>query len=698
MTNYLNFATHVVREPLHYSRAFENDLPKETEEESAWKTQAQRAALIALPFLSMIKPLGFAISTGMGGCRVVTHFAGVVDAGGKQKWLECTGEVAQTALAVATLAFSIFNFTLGMIVVTGVDTTRSAIHVIQLLESGQYSQALEELGQVMAGALYLGMMVTGSLEFMLLSTLLQAAISLYQANSERVKGRYPEAITKAILGTLRLGQAKNYLDLIQRRDELLASQKFAQLFARISKGRDAAHLIDSPLADLQTEVEGRNVVLSDANGKEYDFGSYFHGNGKGLVKGANLNFRTRVIEDGEKLELDFKVNHVFRTRLQGLIEQLKEFKPGELKELLALAGSHASDIRIEETGFPVGTQLIGFATKITFEGIGSIWVGASQDFPNLYDRVVIQLDMDKSIYAWHELLSFLDLENALSVSSDEDMERLKMGHLYRIFFPKEATPFERTEEFFDLPVEELKTKILERSPLMGEIFDSYLNKMEMREILPGKIRYAIPGFADSLRSHGAKELVAAVGGYKLSKQELCERLATVLKMGMLSSETRYENGINVVGMSTEADFESGGADSAFTRMLTEHSDPNNLAYWNRVRLLISLEATETGTYQYLRDSYGIRRTDYSYYWDRPNMEEFVDTLNQSPNSYRSNEVMVKERIPPSYIQGIVIEDADLAKEMIEYFRSKDLIQKDSGGNEMIFGKLVEEFFKVVQKE
>ena len=702
MTNHLNFAAHVVTEPPHYYRVFENDLPKtaENQEEPTWSDQAQRVAMIALPFLSMIKPLGFAISVGMGTCRSATHFVGVIDAAGNQKWFECTEEVAQTALAVASLAFSIFNFTLGMIVVTSIDTTMAAIRVIQLLQDGQYERAIEESLQVLAGAFYLGMMITGSLELMLISTLLQASISFYQARAEWARGRIPEAIAKMVLGSVRLVQANSYWNSIQKRNEMRTVQKNFKMFERIFKGRDVKHLLNSPLVDIKQRVDEQKVSLSDAEGKEYDFGSYFHGHGKGAVKGANLCFRTKVIQGSEKLELDFKVNHVFRTRLQELVEQMKEFKPNDLQDLLTLSGSHASAIQIEQTDFPVGSQSIGPATKISFEGIGSAWIGASSDLPNLYDRVVVQLDTDKPIYEWHELLSFLDLDDALRLSTQEDLERLKMGHLYRISCPREATPFERTGEFFELPVSELRAKILERSPQMKDVLDSHLDKMEAREILPGKIRYAIPGLADHLRSHGATALTAAIIGSKLSNQTLCERTASILKMGMLSSETRYMNGINVAGISTNADFETGGADSVFTQMLTEHSNPDFLSYWGRVRLLISLEAAETGTYQYLKDSYGIRRTDDSLarYVTRLGIEEFVNALDRSPELYPGNEVMVKERIPPSYIQGILTEDIDLKKDMIEYLRMKDLIQKTSEGNEIIFGKPVEEFIKVVQTE
>jgi hypothetical protein len=48
---------------------------------------------------------------------------------------------------------------------------------------------------------------------------------------------------------------------------------------------------DDLYVDFEDKIESRRFTMVDANNKEYDFGSYFHGYGKGLVKGMNLNFR-----------------------------------------------------------------------------------------------------------------------------------------------------------------------------------------------------------------------------------------------------------------------------------------------------------------------------------------------------------------------------------------------------------------------
>jgi hypothetical protein len=302
------------------------------------------------------------------------------------------------------------------------------------------------------------------------------------------------------------------------------------------------------------------------------------------------------------------------------------------------------------------------------------------------------------------MLSFVNLDNTLRESSEEDIQRIKVGQLFRTFFPKDATPLERSEKYFSLSVEELKQEMISKVPEMKDIIDEYLPKMEGREILPGRIRYSMPGLADTARELGAKGLTAALTGVYTDK-ELFDRVASIIKMGMLSTEMRYSNGIKAVGMSSTTDFYTGGADSVFTQLLTEERmDPSELYYQSHVRLLFSLDLLETGTYQYHYDSYGTRKTSNSYapYPTRPGILDFIQEENRpaasnpygwSYNPYGGNEVMIKERIPPSFIEGILVHTPQQKIDLISYLTARNLIQ----GQDIectILGKPVDQFIRV----
>ncbi len=674
-----NYIAHSMFAPPDSVRRYDNDLPQTDE-------MPQRIALVALPFLGMYKPFGMLIAIGMGGCRVATHGAALWKAGEKREWGTLSHEAMQTALAVIAMAATMFHFTLGTAVTTGADVCAGMVRAYQHASKQEYDKALEELLQVVGGILQLAIMATGAWEIIVVSALLQALISLLQCRSELKQGRYLEATAKALLSVIRLHQAKGHWHCLQRRKVLLASEELKQFVEAIHKGREAEHLVEDPLGNLQAAAAQRKVVFSNGQNKRIDFGSHFHGYGKEVVKGANLCFRTKRVNGNEVVELDLRINHVFRAKLEGLLVRLKQMDPGQMNELLTVFHSHATGIRIEKTVFPVGSQNFGSAQRIVFEGIGSITVGGSSLYPNLHGRMLIQMDAGQSIFAMHEMLSILDLDDALRTSSQDDLMRMKLGLLFRTFFPREALPFERSESFFKLSIPELKEEMIKRVPGMQSVIDDYLDKMELREILPGRMRYAIPGLADLARAKGATALTAAV-----TSSNKLDAIGSVLKMGLLSSDVRFTNGIQVNGASSGYDFYTGGSDSVFTQLATQK--PFESYYGSPYKFLISLDALETGTYQYFYDEFGSRETDHSYspYLTRPGISEFLDAASLHPLN-GGHEIMIKERIPPSLIQGIVAESQTYKTALLEHLYQVGLIT-----NETIFGVPVDEFVTVASQ-
>ena len=551
----------------------------------------------------------------------------------------------------------------------------------------------EQLLQLVSSTLYTSILFTGSLEIILASLLLQGLISFYQAYGEWQEGRWPEFAAKLAMGVIRFHEAHAQLQLIQRRNLFLSVEKFGRLTQQIEKGRAAGHLISSPLHNIDGEV-----ILLDAEGKPFNFGAHFHAYGKGSVKGMNLEFRTQLIDGKKMTELDFKVNHVFREHLQSIISEMQEFSSPELREFLALSNSHAKDIRIENVPLKLSPQIeIGRAWKISFDGLGSVHIGASIEHPNLYDRVKVIIEEEKSLYELHELLSFFNLGDALRISSPEDIERLKVGQLFRIFYPTEATLLERNQAFFTLPVDQLKAEILQKIPDMREKFDAYLEKMQAREILPGRIRYSVPGLGEEVHKLGGRALITTLTG--ASGDESLDRVVSILKMGMLASEMRYSHDMRVSGLSPSLDFYTGGADSVFTQFLTEKNfreamDLNDL-YWGDVRLLFSLDVLEAGTYQYHYDAFGSRQIDWMWggYLGRPDILAFTE-VEQAYGFNFGNEVMIKERISPEMIKGLIVPTTQMRDDLIVRLKLRNAVILDKAGCESIFNIPLERFVHV----
>jgi hypothetical protein len=688
MSNCIQFVAHKTFEPFYNLRRFDFDLPKSIK---PWRATAERVTLIALPFISLFKPAGRAISGVMGGVRVFTHLEQVGFAIYKKDiWLGVK-QVALLALAVTSLVAAILQFQLGLIVSTVVDMGMSLHRAAQHLVKREYALALEELLQAASLAFYLSILLTGSMELTLLSLLLQGLVSFIQAQKEWKDGRHPEAISKLAMGCIRCFQGYQYHQLIQKRNVYLLEERFKKLIEKIQKGRETASLIHSPLQE-----EKERVVLFDADGKAYDFGTHFHGQGEGVVKGMNLEFRTRVIDGKEMAELDFKVNHVFRDRIEQVVHDLKSFSGDELKDFLYFTQSHAKGIKIEEVPFTFtsdGTgNKLGSAHQITFDGLGTVTIGASPNMSNIYDRVKVVLEGEKNLFQLHELLSFFNLDAALHNSSEDDIERLKIGQLFRIYHPKEALKLERDAKYFDLPIDKLIDEIIDLAPSMEVTLRDRLPEMETTEILPGRVRYTDPSIAGEVVKLGGKMLVSTITA---PFESAADSLASILKMGMLSSEVRFDHGMKIHGMSTISDFYTGGADSIYTQLLTDSTAKKGFQldnlYWGDIRLLLSTELLNTGTYQYPADSFGTRKVPGNYQY-RPNIFKFAD--GQENYFHWSNEVMIKERVPPSMIKGVVVPDEAMRAKVFDALQVKGLVETDSLGSKTILGKPAFDFIQV----
>ena len=173
-----------------------------------------------------------------------------------------------------------------------------------------------------------------------------------------------------------------------------------------------------------------------------------------------------------------------------LFEEFYKSEPNlteDQKTLLDLIPSLKTAVSTSTTYPP----MLGTAQKVNLVGLGSITIGSAPEYHSLQSRVVVEIDGDKSIFDIHAMLSFLDLDPVIRESTEEDVERLKIGQLFRFFFPEQATPFERKRAFFTLPIKDLMAEIIKTAPGMEDRF-KHLPDMKTYDILPGRKRYYDP--------------------------------------------------------------------------------------------------------------------------------------------------------------------------------------------------------------
>jgi hypothetical protein len=191
-----------------------------------------------------------------------------------------------------------------------------------------------------------------------------------------------------------------------------------------------------------------------------------------------------------------------------------------------------------------------------------------------------------------------------------------------------------------------------------------------------------------------------------SDKELYDRVTSMLRIGMLATTVRHDNNFGRHGLGGGGvDYVSGGADSVYTQLLTEkmvqdQREFEDFRYESEVRLLISLEALELGSYQYHTDALGNRmyrdaESEFNWWWwrepesyrDRKNILEFIRSEQTTFNN--GHEVMLKERIAPSFFQGLIVNDEETKKALIKHLESAGLIE-----NGLLLGKPLDKFIHI----
>ncbi len=466
----------------------------------------------------------------------------------------------------------------------------------------------------------------------------------------------------------------------------------------VNDSRINRRLHSFPLQNFQNVNDQAND-----NGNQQNFGFNIHGYGRTLVKEFNLCFRDKTRGSEELIELDFDINHVYREQLDDSISSVSNRHTRLQMTLLSyLTGSSVGGVRVKEGIFEMGGFRGQQAYNLDFGRAGSILVGSDPEVAGMHNRVFVRIPKKCTPFQLHEMLSSVGLENVLKRFTPADLERLKIGSLFRHFHPGKATLFERTSQFFKLSINQLKTAIVGQFPDMKDRFEQDMPKFRPYEILPGRVRYGIEGIGRRCYELGARSLIATIHQGPDTKK-FCNRIVSIIQTGMLSSELRFANHINTDGLSPDQDVEAGSADSVFTQLAiaddyqgSESPSMGRFGYFSptsSIALEFDLDILDTLPYQYHTDSLGTRNLahDSSTYLGRPNLYDFV--TEEVNSNYRHNEVMIRDRIPSSYIRGILVSDNGIRESLHQHLNESGLIQSNQDGIDTILGIPVNQFIR-----
>lgn len=414
-----------------------------------------------------------------------------------------------------------------------------------------------------------------------------------------------------------------------------------------------------------------------------------------ILKNGSLRTEKIMIDGKSYMRIICKVNSPEREKMNITLDKLR--KESNCQEVLRLLPKDfCNNLQVKEcqdgyycTGpdrsFSVNNRYnLGSATDIHFGNAGYISVGSDLEVYTQYNRLQVlipsdTIEMEKTV---HTMLSAVGLGSVLLPQRTMDDERMKMFCLLRYFYPKEALAFETNEYYFDTPLSLLQRDIMAKVPGMEKILMKYLvdnpELMYKQEIYQGKEVWAVRDGADAIKKAGGVGLMAGVG-FGGAKTSAFQTVAKMLEHGALSSQDRFEKGWIVKGASSSTDLRVGGGDHVYTRLITKsdiskRTSTTKFAFCGHVQILYDVKLLERGGFGFRDDQYGSKQGEA--YKKRSNFVDLARGL-VDEGSY-SNEIMIKNRIPPQYIKGLVVANENDKTALLQTLRGAGRVELRDG--------------------
>lgn len=184
--------------PIYYHREYTNDIGRSTDDPSL-SNQCKRVALVALPFISLYKPAGFALSLGAGSLRLFSHTSLILHS----SMANLPYHLLHLTISSASVAATLLAHPLGMLLATGQDLLLNTSSVAQSLYHAQYTDAFTNSAHLLNNALYMSLLLSGGLKLAIASLSMQVLLGLYHSQQEFQKGHWLEGCGHLGMATIR---------------------------------------------------------------------------------------------------------------------------------------------------------------------------------------------------------------------------------------------------------------------------------------------------------------------------------------------------------------------------------------------------------------------------------------------------------------------------------------------------------------
>lgn len=431
---------------------------------------------------------------------------------------------------------------------------------------------------------------------------------------------------------------------------------------------------DNPLREFDSKLISPKILSSSFY--QINMGSAWSHVGSNQLKGGYFHVKHATIKGEKRLCVHFKVTYLTANDIRAALSLLEI--PAHCKQAEALLQTKITiDEESEFFYFPtedgylnVPTNsffLAGKAITIDFENIGQIQIGNDKQWGSLINSVHIYLKQNGSITDLQKLLSVMGMVHCLIPSTPEDILKLKINKLIQFYYPQIATTFDNEPFYYELPGRKLLNEIEYRKakPKFSKKVLEKIPKLQFVTSVGGEEILYMPGLSVDAEKYGARALYAGMNS-KADLRTAIQNLACIKKIGMLSTQARFEAGLLIEGSSSKDDFLCNSADSIFFRVITQKaidqqaflSTKDNLGGF--MQIIVKTEVFNLLGYGTLADCFGCRNRESNFPGlsnQHANRPKFINYIKELQRNWRPlNEYMIKNYLDPKYIAGITYQD------------------------------------------
>lgn len=391
----------------------------------------------------------------------------------------------------------------------------------------------------------------------------------------------------------------------------------------------------------------------------------------GFVENFDVQFRHERIEGRDVTKVRFKVTdqhaeHIRAAILKGeRVNRSDTFKhlKGErdLKTGRIIKGRQSGSLQFQAVSSSIGKARVRMVTEK-----GALTNFIEMDLPTANASEAFKLYGDAA--------KQLGITDAASFPTSESLDVFRKARLITQYDRQGWEKLRGLKALTPETVDPIFADAARRVPELGKVLDD----SKLVQTARGHVALFSKAQATRLQKDGVVGLI-----HDLSDPEsLVHMLTDPDGSGLLSSTQRFNRGLFVNGMSTGADFRTGGADGVFTRIVAKGQ--SRLGLGRKARVLIDPEQLgRSDWYFFNSDNFG--RAGPAQFGDRKLVPEMKGTMRHLSST---NEAMFQHGIPTEALRGVVIKDAATRRRIIKRLQ-------DAGLKE-VNGKPLEKF--VLSKE